>query len=141
MNDDIFTEDPTPYMNLSNIRKVFNDLEEDYSTKVKILHDVFAKIYAIFEENNIKHQLIDEMVKKQADIYHLFYEKTERNFILSIHLQLANAKKEPSIQFTLRNTKTSKIYNDVIYAYRMETLLSPQFMMVFKNIFTEYYLG
>jgi hypothetical protein len=141
VNDDNFNDNPTPYMNFSNIRKVFNDLEEEYSTKIKILNDIFAKIYSILEENNIKHQIIDDMMRKHVNDAHIFYEKTEGNFIFTIHLHLINTKKEPSVQFTLRNTKTSKIYNDVLYAYRFETLLSNQFMMVFKNVFGEYYLG
>lgn len=133
------TDDASFIFTLTGVASVFDRLETDYQHKIKLLRDFYTRMYSILDENRIALSILDSMTIFYVTSVHISYQIDAGKFKFIIDLYLIEGKVQPHIVFTVKNTVSKKIYQTIFIVYQSEVALSAQFMLLFRNAFTEYY--
>jgi hypothetical protein len=128
-----------PYLTVPVFKNHINRLIDENTIRLRLLRDVYAKVYSILNVNNINCNILRDMTFVGVSNGHFTYEIVERKIAFCIEVIILNFHTPPAINFTVRNTHSNVNTHQQFSCYDDKNKLDGKFIFFFTNHFSRYY--
>lgn len=131
--------DDTSIFTLKSVYSLFNQLETEYQVKIKILRDIFPRVETILKDNRISIDVLADMTLFVVSNQHISYQTESGKYKFIIDYHITSPATDSYIVITLKNLASNNIKQEKFIIYKTESTLTPQFTLLFRNAFSNYY--